>query len=234
MFVIELAGVRVRIENNYPYLERQCKAFTVPGEEAAFSVSVTEEEIREEQKNGDFSAGYCESICAYRHICEEMVAHGVFLMHASVIEVDGKAYAFTAKSGVGKSTHTRLWLKNIPHARVLNGDKPLMRLEENGVITAFGTPWNGKENWGENISATLKGVCFLERGLVNEIRRVSEEETVMRLAHQLYLRGDRGSVTLQLALMDTFVRTVPFYAIKCNISDEAALLSYETMSSNTK
>ena len=234
MFTINLAGVRVGIDNRYTYLEKQCHAFRCEDGPVDFTVSVTQEEIVEEQKFGRFSDGYCESICMYRHICEKMPAYGVFLMHASVIEVDGFAYAFSAPSGTGKSTHTALWLKNIPHARVLNGDKPLLRVEENGTVTAFGTPWNGKENWGENISATLKGVCFLERGLVNEIRRVSEEETVMRLAHQLYLRGDRGSVTLQLALMDTFVRTVPFYAIKCNISDEAALLSYETMSSNTK
>ena len=233
MFVIELAGVRVRIENNYPYLERQCKDFTVPGEDAAFSVSVTEEEIREEQKNGDFSNGYCESICAYRHICEKMVAHGVFLMHASVIEVDGKAYAFTAKSGVGKSTHTRLWLKNIPHARVLNGDKPLMRLEENGVITAFGTPWNGKENWGENISAPLSGVCFLERGAENAIRPARPTEIVQRLMHQLYLRGSRELVNRQLAMMNHFVQSVPFYVLACTISDEAALLAWNTMNQNT-
>lgn len=233
MFVIELAGVRVRIENNYPYLERQCKEFTVPGEDAAFSVSVTEEEIREEQKNGDFSDGYCESICTYRHICEEMVAHGVFLMHASVIEVDGKAYAFTAKSGVGKSTHTRLWLKNIPHARVLNGDKPLMRLEENGVITAFGTPWNGKENWGENISAPLSGVCFLERGTENSIRPARPTEIVQRLMHQLYLRGSRDLVNRQLAMMNHFVQSVPFYVLACTISDEAALLAWNTMNQNT-
>ena len=164
MFVIELAGVRIRIENRYPYIERQCRAFVCDGEEAAFSVSATSDEILEESNHGEFSDAYCESICMYRHICEKIADYNVFLMHSSVIEVDGRAYAFAAKSGVGKSTHTRLWLKNIPHARVLNGDKPLMRLEEDGSITAFGTPWNGKENWGENISAPLQGVCFIERG----------------------------------------------------------------------
>lgn len=234
MFTIKLAGVCVGIDNRYQHLERQCQAFRCEDELIDFTVSVSQEEILEEQKFGKFSDGYCESICMYRHICEKMPAYGVFLMHASVLEVDGYAYAFSAPSGTGKSTHTALWLKNIPNSRVLNGDKPLLRVEENGTVTAYGTPWNGKENWGENISAPLKAVCFLERGLVNEIRRVSEEETVMRLAHQLYLRGDRGSVNLQLALMDSFVRTVPFYAIKCNISDEAALLAYNTMSSNRK
>ena len=137
--------------------------------------------------------------------------------------------AITAKSGVGKSTHTALWLKNIPNARVLNGDKPLYRLEEDGSLTAFGTPWNGKENWGENISAPLAAICFIERGVENSIRRANEEDTVSRLMHQLYLRGSRDSVTKQLILMDALVRGVPYYVLACNISDEAALLAWNTM-----
>jgi len=32
-----------------------------------------------------------------------------------------------------------------------------------------------------------------------------------------------------LILMDALVRAVPYYVLHCNISDEAALLSYETM-----
>ncbi len=229
MFIMELAGVRIRVENKYPFVESQCRPFWVRGTDAAFSVSVSEEEIREEQAHGDFSEGYCESICVYRHICEELPAYGVFLMHSSVLEVDGFAYAFAAKSGVGKSTHTALWLKNIPHARVLNGDKPLFRLEEDGSLTAFGTPWNGKENWGENISAPLAGICFLERGAENSIRRAGEEEVLSRVAHQLYLRGARNSVVLRLQLMDAMLRAVPFYVLQCNISDEAALVAYRAM-----
>ncbi len=229
MIVIKLAGLRVRLENRFPFVERQCKGFLAEGEDYDFSVSVTPEEILEEQKYGNFSDGYCESICLYRHICEIMPSHNVFLMHSSVIEVDGYAYAFTAKSGVGKSTHTALWLKNVPHARVLNGDKPLYRLEPDGSITVFGTPWNGKENWGENISAKLQAVCFIERGLENSIVPAPQEQVITRLMHQLYLRGSRESVNRQLFLMDALVRAVPYYILSCNISDEAAELSWSTM-----
>ena len=229
MFIIQLADVRIRIENRYPFIERQCRAYMVEGDEYAFSVSVTNDEIAEEQNHGEFSEGYCESICTYRHICEILPSYNVFLMHSSVIEVDGYAYAFTAKSGVGKSTHTALWLKNIPNARVLNGDKPLYRLEDDGSLTVYGTPWNGKENWGENISAPLAAICFIERGLENSIRPAEEDDVVNRLMHQLYLRGSRQSVTQQLLLMDALVRAVPYYVLACNISDEAALLAYNTM-----
>ena len=229
MFVIKLAGVRIRIENRYPFIERQCRDYFCEDGEVDFSVSVTNDEILEEQKHGEFSEGYCESICMYRNICEKISAYNIFLMHSSVIEVNGYAYAFTAKSGVGKSTHTALWIKHIPEARVLNGDKPLYRLEEDGSFTVFGTPWNGKENWGENISAPLAAICFIERGEQNSIRSATADEKVERLMHQLYLRGERTSVTRQLIMMDALVNGVPFYVLSCNISEEAARVAYEAM-----
>lgn len=229
MFVIQLAGIRIRVENRFPFVQAQCKNYICDGEDFAFSVAVSPEEIAAEQQLGEFSEGYCESICTYRHICDKISDYNVFLMHSSVIEVDGYAYAFTARSGVGKSTHTALWLKNIPHARVLNGDKPLYRLEPDGSLTVFGTPWNGKENWGENISAPLAAVCFIERGAENSIRRADETEVVSRVIHQLYLRGERNDVNRKLLLMDGLVRAVPYYVLACNISDEAALLAWSTM-----
>lgn len=229
MFVISLAGVRVGVDNHYPFVERQCRDYLCEGEDAAFTVRATPEEIREEAALGGFSDAYCESICVYRRICEEIAAYRVFLLHASVLEVDGYAYAFLARSGVGKSTHTKLWVKNIPHARVLNGDKPLLRVEEDGSVTAFGTPWNGKENWGENIRAPLAAICFLERGEVNAIRRAREEEILPRMMHQFYLRGERGSVERRLALLDALIGAVPYFVLSCTISDEAAHVSYEAM-----
>lgn len=45
-------------------------------------------------------------------------------IHASAVVSDGKAYLFLGKSGTGKSTHARLWLKNIPGSHLLNDDNP--------------------------------------------------------------------------------------------------------------
>ena len=82
MITISLAGIRVGIDNRFSYIERQCADFRCDGEPIDFTVSVTPEEILEEQKFGAFPDGYCESICLYRHICEKMPSYGVFLMHA--------------------------------------------------------------------------------------------------------------------------------------------------------
>jgi len=86
MFVIELAGVRVGIDNRYPFIERQCRAFLCEGEDAAFIVRASSDDILEESNHGEFSDAYCESICLYRHICEKLPSYNVFLMHSSVMQ----------------------------------------------------------------------------------------------------------------------------------------------------
>ena len=103
---------------------------------------------------------------------------------------------------------------------------------ENGSVTAFGTPWNGKEGWGVNKSAPLGGICFLERGSTNAIRKATDEEILTKIAHQLYLRGTRTSVDLQLQLLNRLISAVPYYVLSCTVSPEAAELAYRTMKRN--
>lgn len=42
------------------------------------------------------------------------------------------------KGGVGKTTHTKLWLDNIPGSFVVNGDKPLIRARSGGFEVSRG------------------------------------------------------------------------------------------------
>ena len=47
------------------------------------------------------------------------------LIHASLVRHQNKGYAFTAKSGTGKSTHVSLWLRYIPDCDLMNVIIPL-------------------------------------------------------------------------------------------------------------
>ena len=44
------------------------------------------------------------------------------LFHSSVVSFQDKAYMFLGKSGTGKSTHSRLWLKYIEGTELINDD----------------------------------------------------------------------------------------------------------------
>ena len=132
MFQIEVAGLVIRIENRYPDVRELCRDYiTRDDRKADICVSVSEEELQTEIDKAPeyfFGKGYAEGVVAYEKISNALPAFDAFVMHGSVVEVDGGAYAFSAESGTGKTTHTRYWkevLKN--RVTVINGDKPIMR-----------------------------------------------------------------------------------------------------------
>lgn len=57
-------------------------------------------------------------------------------IHSSVIIHENQAVLFLGESGTGKSTHTRLWLENVPGTRLLNDDSPLLRLHKREDLKA--------------------------------------------------------------------------------------------------
>ncbi len=51
------------------------------------------------------------------------------MLHASAIVVGNSAYLFSASSGTGKSTHTKLWQECFgDKAVIINDDKPVIRI----------------------------------------------------------------------------------------------------------
>lgn len=231
MFDILVAEICIRIENRYSFIENQCKEWIVTesNNEVNMIVSVTEEEIIQEQTREEFSKGYCESICIYRNIAKQLHRFNAFVFHASVVSLDGRGYVFAAKSGVGKSTHARYWLETFgERAYVVNGDKPIIRYQ-NGTFYVYGTPWRGKENWGVNAVVPLNACSFLVRGAENKIDRMSESEVLLRLFHQVLMPQEKEAMSCFLNLMEQFLQKVPFYQLRCTKDRKAAIIAYEGM-----
>lgn len=176
-----------------------------------------------------------QTLAVYRRIADEGPRLGRFLMHAAVIEYDGKAYAFAAPSGTGKTTHLRLWKATFgDDATVLNGDKPLIRMlpAQNGghvEFAAYGTPWCGKEGWNANSSAPLGGICLLERGDADECRKIKGAEALEQVMKQTHMPKDPSAAVATLSFLDALLREVPMYRLKCTMEKAAVRASFEAM-----
>ena len=195
-----------------------------------FSVSVSEEDfLATKARLPDQRDEYVEFVSVYRAICHQISLRGGMVFHAAVIEVDGKAYAFTAPSGTGKSTHVSLWRRAFgERVHMINGDKPILR-ERDGVFMAYGTPWCGKEGWQRNASAPLAGICFLYRAEENTISPMPKDKAVEKIFSQLLKPNTPLGLAETLRITDLLIRTVPVYEMGCNISEEAARVAYEAM-----
>ena len=153
------------------------------------------------------------------------------MLHASAVALDGKAYLFSGPSGMGKSTHTRLWQQLFGDAaKVFNDDKPAIRRLEDGVWYAYGTPWCGKDGININMKVPLAGICFLERGEENIIRRLDSKEALSQVIYQtLHRFGKVENLDRMLGVVDMLVQRIPIYEFYNKPELAAAKLSYETM-----
>lgn len=232
--IYEIAGLRVFLDNKSPYTDKYCKAYFSADQDTPADIyaSVTKEEIQEEKRlTPQFPDGYIENICLYRSLCRQIPALNRILLHSSIISYDGKAYGFLGRSGTGKSTHTRLWFKYVNGVDIVNGDKPILEYK-NGEFWAYGTPWMGKEGWGKNTLACLKGLCFLEQAQENEIVPLSKSQAVARIFTQVFLPEEETAVAQTLELIDKLVEIIPMYLLKCTISQDAVRCSYEALTGN--
>ena len=240
VFTVRLADIPIGVSAMFSETKRFCKDY-ITDEPPLWHISTAPENIdfereqsketaiRENRKPIDWSDAYLEQLALYRKIAERMPLYDVLLLHGSVIAVDGKAFLFTAKSGVGKSTHARLWREHFgPRAVMINDDKPLLRIDTVGVL-AYGTPWDGKHRLSTNTSAPLQGIAFLARGEMNRIEPIDAGTGFVKLLQQCYRPIDTEAMQATLRLLGRLSETVPFYQLYCNMAPEAAIVSYRGM-----
>lgn len=230
----KIADVIFETNHIYGYTERLCKKYLYEGEEpSAFVAKVTKADIAaEKEKEGaeEFPDAYLESLALFRKLCDYVLKYGNgTIFHSSAVAVDGEAYLFTAPSGTGKSTHARLWKEMLGDKMVyINDDKPIIRFID-GAFYVYGTPWNGKHHLDTDARAKIKAICEIRRGEKNSIERVSPKDMVGVVFNQTLRPEELADMEKFLALTDKLLTSVPLYRLHCNISAEAAELSYNTM-----
>lgn len=234
MFTITLAQLGIGIEHLFPEVKKLCRDYCTEDDKPAFTVRTSEESIAYERENSSeqYSDGYLETLSVYRMIGTALPCWNGFIFHASVIELDGKAYAFAAKSGTGKTTHISHWRTAYGSiVRPVNGDKPILRFID-GVLYACGTPWAGKEGLQRNICVPLAGLCFLKRGEQNRILPIDAKKALPEALSQIFLPKDPLAADKTLYLLDILLRKVPLWELECTNSLDAAIVAKEAMTEN--
>ena len=136
-----------------------------------------------------------------------LAQRGGFLLHAASAICDGRAYLFSGVSGAGKTTMTRLAPADIT---LLTDEISYLRPSAEGYA-AFGTPFAGElARAGENCTAPVSALFFLEQGPENRVDELSSAEAIRRLMRNiLFFAEDQGLVEKLLATACDFVARVP-------------------------
>jgi len=157
---------------------------------------------------------------------EEIIAeYNCAVLHASMVEKNGKIILFTAPCGTGKSTQASLWEK-YADAVIVNGDKALVKYA-NGNIIAGGLPFSGSSDICKNISAPLAAVVCLGQAKENTIRKMSKSEAFVSLMQGNYRSAMRDSASQKATdVIENLCRSVAVYKLQC-LPDESAVKCLE-------
>ncbi|MBB6500958.1 hypothetical protein [Pedobacter cryoconitis] len=159
------------------------------------------------------------------------VFHQSILIHASVVEREGEAYAFLGQSGTGKSTHSGLWVENLKDFTLLNDDNPVIQIKNDGKIAVFGTPWSGKTACYRNQERTLKGFVRLKQSGSNQFYPKSNKEALVTVLPSCSgIRWNKDLFSNMIGVLTHIVKCVPIGELYCLPNGEAALLCYHKIS----
>lgn len=236
----KIAEKVIEIQSLHEEVHKLCRKYKL-NDVSDFRVEISQSDIDFERKKSAledekesiltriFSDSYLETLAVYRKIAEQMIEYNTLLFHGSAIAIDGMGYLFTAKSGTGKSTHTRLWKEYFGERAVMvNDDKPLIQVNGNGVLV-HGTPWDGKHHLSRNISVPLKAICILNRGAENKICRITKSAAYPMLLQQTHRPMNAEKMQNVFTLLDRMCENLSLYRLECNMNPDAVTTAYNGM-----
>lgn len=152
------------------------------------------------------------------------------IIHAAAVKKGNAAYAFIGRSGIGKSTHARMWTEHIDGAHLLNDDSPIVRIID-GKAIVYGSPWSGKTPCYRNESAQLHAMAEIVRDSDNHITRLPPSVSFARLVSACstlpcVASVHRNTTSIIMKLVTTLGG---IYAMHCLPDAEAATVAHSGM-----
>lgn len=224
-FKIKVADLLVDVVAKGELSARICQPYLVDSAFTDISIYATPAQIKKKMASMPIplTEEQAECICLHENLALKLVYHDAFVLHASLVSYKGKGYAIVAPRGVGKTVHTNMWKAKFgDDVTIINGDKPILRRQNDGTYLAYGTPWCGKEEQGINAAVPLCGICLLSRGSRDLIRPVTVASYVDGIIRQVVFPTDTPSMIRGAHLLGDLIRAVPAIAAECTPTPNAA------------
>lgn len=223
--IYEIAGLKTEMQPQFERLKRQSDPYKSSGEPV---ISLNPQILSSDFSLTNGSDEDREYIYKSAEFCRKIIWHGRFFLHASAVVYNEEAYLFSAPSGVGKSTHTALWLEKFSGSYILNDDKPIVFPKKDG-ISVWGTPFAGKTDLHVNREVRLRAICFLKKGKENSIARINEDRAIALLLNNTYRPKSSEGMNLLLDMIGQVVDRTEIFEMSCTSEPIAAEISYKAM-----
>lgn len=234
MHTYKIADLLVGLQANSKILAGQSSPYlSASTRPVDFTIALSEGFLRQKQhENPHLNMDECEYIWTGAEFYRPLLDYDGFMLHASALAYEGRAYLFSAPCGTGKSTHARLWQQHFGSTKVMiiNDDKPALRFMDD-CFYVYGTPWSGKSEYSLNVKVPLQAICFLEQSAHNWIKKLESKAVLKLILNQTLRPYEIQPMDNLLTLLDKLIRRIPVYKMGCTISPEAVEMAWQAMSS---
>ncbi len=168
------------------------------------AISVKDYEFEDWKLLGNEVNAYGEYSLLSLQTSEALFEHQRFVFHSVALRWHDKAWLITAPPGVGKSTQYKN-LKELygDEFSIINGDRPIIQIMENGGIMVHPSPWNGKENWQGADAAPLAGIICLKQGQDNAIKPLTAKEAAVTVLASVFHSYENEQIVRKAAKLAT-------------------------------
>lgn len=234
---VKIADIITELNPKYVDTIELIKPFLYDGKSVAeFQLTVADDYIEAlfQRANGKSTRAQLENFAFSNAFNRKVIAYDAMLVHSSALVYNNGAYLFSGNSGVGKTTHTKLWLKAFgDKVHIMNDDKPVVRLYNDHAM-AFGTPFDGGSGIALNESFPLKAIIFVERGEENSVRIPESKEIIQKLYFQTARMVNRETAEKMLLNFEKLLTLSKFYVLTCNMDISAAYVAFDGIINSDK
>ncbi len=156
-----------------------------------------------------------------------LLKHDAFLLHSSVVMINGKMVLFSGPSGAGKSTQADLWVKH-RGAEVINGDRCVV-MRKNGLFYGGGSPWSGTSGIYRPEQAPIAGIFLVHQASENSLERLGARAFPPLFTQTIVSPWDGEFMEKITRLFSELLSQIPVYRLNCRPDEDAVRLVYDTL-----
>ena len=232
-FSIVISGIPLSISANFSETKKFFRFFVSESYSAPNLISVPLklfEELKGDSHQSALTAAD-EFFLLHLSVSNALLPFDRCVFHGTAILWRDKAWLFSAPSGTGKTTQYRQWRRLYrSEIRIINGDKPVLQLCDDGTIMVHPSPWMGKERLGCMLKAPLGGIIYLEQGKENTIELMDTQDAAVPIYRQfLFLPETEEAIRQVCRLEDRILRGVPVWKLVNKGDAQSAELTHDTL-----
>lgn len=156
-----------------------------------------------------------------------LLRRDAFLLHSSVVLLNGKTVLFSGPSGAGKSTQAALWQQHLG-AKVINGDRCVIMKRPDGFYGG-GSPWSGTSGIYHPDQAPIAGIFLVHQAPENSVQRLGRAAFAPLFSQTAVNSWDPEFMERISQLVPELLSQVPVYRLNCRPDEGAVMAAYHAI-----